>query len=127
MDIAKFFKSVLSQNEKELRTYFHKNAVIKWHYTNEIFTLDEYIKANCEYPGNWDGEIQKIEEKAGLIILACRVFSLDNSSSFHVVSFIYLKDNLIINMDEYWSDDEKVPEWRRKMKIGKRIKEEVIK
>lgn len=127
MDIAKFFKSVLSQNEKELRTYFHKNAVIKWHCTNEIFTLDEYIKANCEYPGNWDGEIERIEEKADLLILACRVFSLDNSSSFHVVSFIYLKDNLIMNMDEYWSDDEKVPEWRRKMKIGKRIKEEVIK
>lgn len=127
MDIVKFFKAVLSQNEKELRTYFHKNAIIKWHCTNEIFTLDEYIKANCEYPGNWDGEIQNIEEKAGLIILACRVFSLDNSSSFHVVSFIYLKDNLIMNMDEYWSDDEKVPEWRRKMKIGKRIKEEVIK
>lgn len=127
MDTAKFFKAVLSQNEKELRTYFHKNAVIKWHCTNEIFTLDEYIKANCEYPGNWDGEIERIEEKADLLILACRVFSLDNSSSFHVVSFIYLKDNLIMNMDEYWSDDEKVPEWRRKMKIGKRIKEEVIK
>lgn len=127
MDTAKFFKSVLSQNEKELRTYFHKNAVIKWHCTNEIFTLDEYIKANCEYPGNWDGEIERIEGKADLLILACRVFSLDNSSSFHVVSFIQLKDNLIINMDEYWSDDEKVPEWRRKMKIGKRINERVIK
>ena len=52
MDIDRFFKTVLSQNAEELRKYFQKNAVIKWHCTNEVFTLDEYIKANCEYPGN---------------------------------------------------------------------------
>ncbi|MFR3115553.1 MAG: hypothetical protein ACLTM5_06500 [Dialister sp.] len=28
----------------------HEKAVIKWHCTNEFFTLNEYIKANCEYP-----------------------------------------------------------------------------
>ncbi|WP_234950077.1 nuclear transport factor 2 family protein [Tissierella praeacuta] len=122
MDIDRFFKAVLSQNEEELRKFFHKNAVIKWHCTNELFTLDEYIKANCEYPGNWNGEIERIEEKEDTIILACRVFLLDNSASFHVVSFIHLEDNLIIDMEEYWSDDGLAPEWRRKMKIGKRIR-----
>ncbi|HFU3714284.1 TPA: hypothetical protein ACGPDC_001681, partial [Streptococcus suis] len=122
MDTNRFFKTVLSQNEEELRKYFQKNAVIKWHCTNEVFTLDEYIKANCEYPGNWNGEIEQIEENANTIILACRVFPSDNSESFHVVSFIHLKDGLIIEMDEYWSDDGLAPEWRKKMKIGKRIR-----
>ena len=28
----------------------------------ETITLDEYIKANCEYPGNWNGEIERIED-----------------------------------------------------------------
>lgn len=122
MDIDRFFKTVLSQNAEELRKFFQKNAVIKWHCTNELFTLDEYIKANCEYPGNWNGKIERIEENANTIILACRVFSRDNSESFHVVSFIHLKDDLIIEMDEYWSDDGIAPEWRKKMKIGKRIR-----
>lgn len=122
MDIDRFFKTVLSQNAEELRKFFQKNAVIKWHCTNEVFTLDEYIKANCEYPGNWNGEIERIEENANTIILACRVFARDNSESFHVVSFIHLKDDLIIEMDEYWSDDGIAPEWRKKMKIGKRIR-----
>lgn len=44
MDIDRFFKTVLSQNEEELRNFFKKNAVIKWHCTNEFFTLEEYIK-----------------------------------------------------------------------------------
>ena len=122
MDIDRFFKTVLSQNAEELRKFFQKNAVIKWHCTNEVFALDEYIKANCEYPGNWNGEIERIEENANTIILACRVFPRDNSESFHVVSFIHLKDDLIIEMDEYWSDDGIAPEWRKKMKIGKRIR-----
>ncbi|ERT58964.1 hypothetical protein J2S72_001229 [Peptoniphilus koenoeneniae] len=122
MDIDRFFKTVLSQNAEELRKFFQKNAVIKWHCTNEVFTLDEYIKANCEYPGNWNGGIERIEENANTIILACRVFPRDNSESFHVVSFIHLKDDLIIEMDEYWSDDGIAPEWRKKMKIGKRIR-----
>ena len=123
MDIDRFFTTVLSQNAEEIRKYFHKDAIIKWNCTNELFTLDEYIKANCEYPGNWNGEIERIEENEDIIILACRVFSTDNSEPFHVVSFIHLEDNLIIDMDEYWSDDGLAPEWRRKMKIEKRIRQ----
>lgn len=122
MDIERFFKTVLSQNAEEIRNFFHKNAVIKWHCTNELFTLDEYIKANCEYPGNWNGEIERIEENEDTVILVCRVFPTDNSESFHVVSFIHLEDNLIMDMDEYWSDDGLAPQWRRKMKIGKQIR-----
>ena len=29
--------------------------------TNEHFTIDEYIIANCEYPGEWDGIVERIE------------------------------------------------------------------
>lgn len=82
MDIDRFFKTVLSQNAEELRKFFQKNTVIKWHCTNEVFTLDEYIKANCEYPGNWNGEIERIEENTNTIILACRVFPRDNSKFY---------------------------------------------
>lgn len=73
MDIDRFFKTVLSQNAEELRNFFQKNAVIKWHCTNELFTLDEYIRANCEY---WNGEIELIEGNEDIIILACRVLSI---------------------------------------------------
>ncbi len=44
------------------------------------------------------------------------------SRSLHVVSFLKLVDGQIAEMDEYWSDDGDVPEWRCKMGIGKRMK-----
>lgn len=49
--VLDFWKDVISQNEVNLRTYFLKNAIINWHNTNERFTPNEYIRANCEYPG----------------------------------------------------------------------------
>lgn len=61
MDINKFWSDVINQNRTMLYSYFDNDAVIRWHCTNEIFTVDEYIKANCDYPGKWCGKIERIE------------------------------------------------------------------
>ena len=51
MDIKAFWRAVLAQDEPEIRTYFAPDAYVNWHCTNEHFTVDEFITANCEYPG----------------------------------------------------------------------------
>ena len=122
MDIYKFQKAVISQNEAEIRKYFHVDAYVKWHCTNELFTVEEFIKANCEYPGEWDGEVERAEEKGDLIICVTKVYPKDRSSSFHAVSFIKITDGKIIALDEYWADDAPPPEWRLQKNIGKKIK-----
>ena len=43
------------------------------------------------------------------------------SASFHAVTFIKLKDDLISEMDEYWADDGEVPERRLNLRIGTSI------
>lgn len=55
LDIKQFWRAVLAQNEGEIRKYFHADAYVNWHCTNERFTVDEFIIANCEYPGEWEG------------------------------------------------------------------------
>ena len=62
IDVNKFIKAILSQDAKEIRKYFHLDAYVNWHCTNEHFTVDEYITANCESPGDWDGKIERIEK-----------------------------------------------------------------
>ena len=121
MNLNCFWQDVLSQNHERLTSYFCDNAVIRWHCSNEQFTVTEYIRANCDYPGDWSGEIERIEESGNTIILVGRVFPSDGKSSFHVVSFISLQEDKIIEMDEYWADDGAAPEWRRGMKIGSPI------
>lgn len=121
MNTALFWKAVLDQEAETLRKYFHKDAVIKWHCTNEQFSAEEYIRANCEYPGEWDGEIERTETAGDMIVTVVRVFPRDQSASWHVVSFLRLKEGLITEMDEYWSDDGEPPVWRKKMGIGRPI------
>lgn len=121
MNIQQFWSAVLAQRADEIREYFHAYAYVNWHCTGEHFTVEEFIRANCEYPGDWDGDIEKIVTADDMIITATRVYSKDNSVSFHVTSFIKLKDDKIVAMDEYWGDDGEAPKWRQDMKIGRRI------
>ena len=70
MDIKRFWADVLAQRANEIREYFHADAYVNWHCSNERFTVEEFIRANCEYPGNWDGEIEKTVESGDTIITA---------------------------------------------------------
>ena len=118
MDIHHFMKAVLAQDENTIRSYFHKDAYVNWHCTNEHFTVDEFIIANCEYPGDWDGTIERVENIDGLYIAATKVYPKDRSANFHVVSFIRTANEKIISMDEYWADDGNPPKWRLDKHIG---------
>lgn len=122
MDIYGFWKAVLDQNEQEIRKYFHKDAYVNWHCTNEHFTVDEFIIANCEYPGDWAGEIERMEKTGDGIITVTRVYPKDRTSSFHVTSFIKTADGKIVSVDEYWADDGEPPQWRVDKHIGTVIK-----
>lgn len=122
MNIQQFWSAVLAQRADEIRAYFHADAYINWHCTNEHFTVEEFIRANCEYPGDWDGETEKIVTMDDMIITVVWVYTRNRSLSFHVTSFIKLKDDKIAAMDEYWADDGEAPAWRQSMKLGSRIK-----
>ena len=63
MDIYQYWIDVLEQNAERIRDYFDEDAYINWHCTNERFTVEEFIIANCEYPGCWDGEVERLENR----------------------------------------------------------------
>ena len=122
MNVHNFWKAVLIQDEQEIRKYFQEQAYVNWHCTNEHFNVDEFIRANCEYPGDWDGEVERVERFDDLIITVTHVYPTDKSLSFHVTSFIRMKDNKIISIDEYWAEDGTAPQWRLEKHIGEAIK-----
>lgn len=122
MNIYKFWKDVLEQNASAIKTYFDNSAYINWHCTNEQFSVDEFIIANCEYPGSWDGAVERVEKINDLFITVTHVYPKDRSQSFHVTSFITVLDNKIKSIDEYWADDGIAPSWRLDKHIGRAIK-----
>lgn len=127
IDIQRFIQSVLRQDRKALPDFFHDGACVNWHCTNERFSVEEYVRANCEYPGTWDGKIKSIDQMGEAAVVVTRVFSLDGSVSCHCVSRIHCEGARIRSLDEYWADDEPPPRWRREMKIGAPIRKEAMK
>lgn len=81
MDVRQFLRAVLDQDEPLIRSFFHQDAVVNWHCTNEHFQLDEYIVVNCEYPGSWDGVVERIEELDNLYITVTRVYPIQRTGA----------------------------------------------
>ena len=118
MNVEAFWQAVLTQDAALLETFFAPGAYVNWHCTNEHFTAAEFIRANCEYPGRWGGEVERIERLGELLITVVHVCSLEKPLSFHVVSFIQTKADHILSIDEYWGDDGPAPQWRLEKQIG---------
>ncbi len=117
--MRRYWNLVARQDRNGLRDCFQPDALIFWHCTNEQFTREEFIRANCEYPGQWNGKMERMERCGPLIVTATRVWS--GTHSFHAVSFFEIEDGRIKRLDEYWGDDGAAPEWRRALQIGKPI------
>jgi arsenate reductase-like glutaredoxin family protein len=131
-DVHDFFDAVVNKNANKLRRYFEPDAEIFWSNTNERFTVDEYIRANCEYPGEWSGRVERFDVIDGgswkdkKMVFAAKVWNAEGISA-RTVSFIDFGDTeggLIQLLDEYWSDIGEPPAWRKDMGIGKRYKDE---
>lgn len=119
-DFQAFFRAVVTQDADALRAFFAPDAQICWHCSNERFTLEEYIRANCEYPGKWNGELERVEQAGDTTVLAGRIFDTDGAS-LHVVSFLREQGGKIVSLDEYYGDDGPAPAWRQEMKLGTKI------
>ena len=121
MNINAYWQAVLAQDAAAMAPFFAPEAVVRWHNSNECFTAAEFIRANCEYPGDWEGEILRRHRLEDLHICVCRVWPRDKSASFHVTSFIKTEKGLITSIDEYWGDDGPAPQWRQELKLGRPI------
>ena len=133
-DANAFIAAVANQDAKVLEEFFAADAIIRWHDSNEQFTVAEYIRANCEYPGcigeqhqqgaagpgQWSDEIQRIEKIDGGIVLVTKIFSSDFATL--VTAFISIENGKITHLDEYYADyNDEIPQWRKEMNIGKPI------
>lgn len=112
-----YWARVAAQDRPALGTYFTPDARIRWHCSDEEFNLEEFLSANCDYPGAWRGQVLRVERIGTGYVTVARVWS--GETSFHVVSFFHLENGRIQTLDEYWGDDGPPPQWRRSRGLGR--------
>ena len=113
--ILGFWDVVIAQKADSIRSFFLPDVTIRWHNTNEQFSVEEFIVANCEYPDCWEGKVERIEVVAeDLVISVTRVWPVGRQNeSHHAVSFFQLSGGKILCLDEYWGEDGPAPQWRQ--------------
>ena len=121
IDLSAYWRAVLNQDAEAMRGFLCEDTSVRWHNTNEEFTREEFIRANCEYPGRWSGKMERAEVAEDVIVCAVHVHGPGGAPSFHCTPFLRLNGDRIAEIDEYWGDDGEAPEWRRKMRIGRPI------
>lgn len=122
LNISAYWAAALAQRADEMAGFFAPGAVVRWPNTNELFTAAGFIRANCEYPGAWEGEIERVEALGPLLITVVRVFDAGRTVSFHVTSFFRVENGRIAELDEYWGDDGPPPAWRRELHLGRPLR-----
>ena len=124
MEIRAVWDAVLRQDAEGMRAFFWPDARVDWPNTGERFTVAEFLRANCEYPGQWEGEVERVLSRPGEIVTVTRVWNWQKTSSHHAVSFFQVREGRIAALEEYWGDDGPAPQWRQAMHIGRRIGED---
>ncbi len=109
-----------------MRRWFQPDAAVYWHCTNEKFTVDEFIRASCEYPGERDGRLERTERFGDQIITVPHVLSRDGALAFRAVFWIWIKDGLIHFLEEYWADDGEAPQPRKALRAGTPIRRPAV-
>lgn len=121
LDIDAYWAATLAQQPQAMEPFFHPDALIRWPNTNECFTAAEFVRVNCEYPGEWEGRIERVESMGPLVITAVHVYDKAHTVSFHVTSFFHVENGQITALDEYWGDDGSPPSWRQALHLGRSI------
>jgi len=122
-DVRGFLDAVVKQDARRLRAFFEPDAVVVWVNTGEQFTVDEYIRANCEYPGSWEGALEGVcalEPGDEKIVFIASVRGSEGLAA-RAVSFASFGDSqapLISRLVEYWGDIDEPPQWRKEKNIG---------
>ena len=119
MDFRQYIADIAAQDAQALRGYFLADAEVLWPCTNERFTADEFLRANCDYPGKWGGELLREMRCGSEAVTVARIFQTDGGFSCHVTSFFTLRGEKIASLTEYYADDGEPPQWRRDMHIGR--------
>jgi ketosteroid isomerase-like protein len=120
--IRKFWEYFDRADFRAAGTLMHEHAVIWEPNTREVYrNRDQFIRFNENYPGRCNTDIELLfETKEGVITSVVKVFSSNTSESHYAISFFTFAGDRIIEIIEYWSQNNEPPVWRTNLNLSER-------
>lgn len=113
--ILDLWQAIARQDAHELARFFTVDAQILWPNSGERFDLPGYLRANCDYPGQWSGQVERIAEDGSYSV--ARVWSAEGLAS-RAVTFYQWRNGKILQMTEYWGEIGPAPDWRKGLSLS---------
>ncbi len=113
--ILDLWQAIARQDAHELARFFTVDAQILWPNSGERFDLPGYLRANCDYPGRWSGQVERIAEDGSYSV--ARVWSAEGLAS-RAVTFYQWRNGKILQMTEYWGEIGPAPGWRKGLSLS---------
>ncbi len=104
-------------DKKQYRTteeLLAEEVEVRWVTSREKFGKEKFIGVNEDFPGDWRTipiKIEKLDENRVLSIT--HVYRTDTDIECYATSIFTIKEGKIVDMEEYWADIVKQPEWRK--------------
>lgn len=119
--LTSYWDDMVKKNRTALPKYFHQNATIYLHDTNEILNTASWIDDNCNYNGNWKATVDRVDKLENGQVVTITFLRSENWKGF-VTSFFTLTNDLIIELHEYYAECEEIPQWRTDLSEHELIK-----
>lgn len=120
MAIVRRFWDVVNNSEWEsLPDFFIEDAQVDWVCTAERFTVEEFVSIMKNYPGG--GRIitlQKMEIIANKATTAVEIRQPQTGDIYHIVAFFSFTADKIRSIEEYRTDGNEIPQWRKDLRVG---------
>jgi len=114
--VESFWKDMNHHEWERLQSYFHTDAKISWPNTDEIFTVEDYLRVNRLYPGQWKLTLEDVQMTERNIVSIVLIQNKELFQSLRAVTFFRFESGLIVSLTEYFADDAKAPKWRAEWK-----------
>lgn len=109
--VRKFLESIELRAWGDVAELLHPDFYAVFPQSGEQFTREDYVRLNCEYPGEWHISIQNVLYAGDWIITEVDV-SIEAKID-RAVSFFHIESSLIVELREYWPDPFPIPAWRQ--------------
>ncbi len=111
--VQRFWALYQARQWAQAQALLAPHAECLWWATQERFRgADAVVHVNAVYPEGWTIHLLDLQP-----LMDGRVLSLvrvdQDGHSFYANSYFHIRDGLIQQIDEYWSDVQAAPAWRR--------------
>ena len=105
--LERFWAAIDRRDWDALTDVLAPDLRVRYLHTGEVFTADEFVRVNREYPGEWAALVEELVVHGDRAVSRTRVSN--GSETYFAASFAVVSDGMLAELTEVWTGSVDVP------------------